>query len=57
MAIASVSSTTALTQLYKGFAADTKPTENVQAFALFIETDTSDIYRYSGTSWTIVTFM
>lgn len=57
MAIASVSSTTALTQLYKGLAADTKPTENVQAFALFIETDTSDIYRYSGTSWTIVTFM
>ena len=51
MTIASVSTPNALTQLYEGLSSDTKPTVGVQPFALFKETDTGNVYEYSGTSW------
>jgi len=57
MAISSVSSPNALTQLYTGLSGDSKPTAGVQAFALFIESDTGTIYRYSGTAWNVATFI
>ncbi len=48
MAIASTSSE--VKRLY-GLAADTKPTQNVEPFSLFLETDTGIVFRYSGTTW------
>ena len=51
MSISSVSSPNALTQLYEGLSSDTKPTVGVQAFALFKETDTGNVYEYSGAAW------
>ena len=47
MALDGISST----QKFKGLSTDTKPTQNVQAMSLFIETDTGSVFEYSGTSW------
>jgi len=38
-------------QKFKGLSSDTKPTQNVPAISVFIETDTGNEYEYSGTSW------
>ncbi len=56
MSIQSVASHNALTQLYQGLSTDAKPTIGVLAFALIIEGDTGDVYRYSGTQWFLATF-
>lgn len=37
---------------YKGLSSDTKP-ENPPVFSQFMETDTSDLYRFDGDSWVI----
>ncbi len=52
MAVSSIISSSALTQLYYGLSADTKPSAGVQAFALFMETDTGNVFEYSGGQWT-----
>ncbi len=52
MAVSSIISSSALTQLYYGLSADTKPAAGVQAFALFMETDTGNVFEYSGGQWT-----
>lgn len=57
MAVESVPSANALTKLMVGLSTDTKPTQNVLAFTLFIESDTGTIYRFSGDSWFVATFM
>lgn len=57
MAVQTVSSANALTHLYVGDSTDAKPTQNVLAFSLFIERDTGTIYRFSGASWFVATFM
>ena len=38
-------------QKFKGLSTDTKPTDNVPALSVFIETDTGSVFEYSGTSW------
>jgi len=57
MAVETVPSANALTKLFVGDSSDDKPTQNVLAFSLFIESDTGTIFRYSGASWYIATFM
>lgn len=36
---------------FKGLSTDTKPTQNVPAMSLFIETDTGSVYEFSDTAW------
>ncbi len=45
------SASTERTRLY-GLAADTKPTQAVEPFTLFIETDKGNVFEYSGGQWT-----
>lgn len=51
MAIGSISSPSAITQLFRGLSTDAKPTQNVEPFALFFESDTDDVYEFGGTTW------
>ncbi len=52
MAVSSINSSSALTQLYYGLSTDTKPAAGVQVFALFMETDHGNVFEYSGGQWT-----
>jgi len=51
MTISSVSAHNFPPQLYEGLSSDTKPTVGVQSFAQFKETDTGDVFEFSGASW------
>jgi len=55
MTVKSVPSHKALTQLFEGLSSDTKPSVNVESYALFIENDTGTIYQYTGATWQIYT--
>ena len=38
---------------YGGLSTDTKPTQGIEPFAEFMESDTGAIYRYTGTQWVL----
>ncbi|GMR21490.1 MAG: hypothetical protein BMS9Abin36_2091 [Gammaproteobacteria bacterium] len=46
-----ISSTRTEVKRFYGLSTDTKPTQNVEPFSLFLETDTGIVFRYSGTTW------
>jgi hypothetical protein len=37
--------------IYEGLSTDTKPTTNVPANTRFLETDTGNEYRWTGSAW------
>ena len=39
---------------YSGLSSDTKPTTNLTAGNLFVETDTNRIFQWSGSAWVTV---
>ena len=39
---------------YIGLSSDTKPTSNITVGSTFFETDTSNVYIFNGTAWSII---